>query len=230
MGAEPKPKYGRAAGGGHRTDSMGAGREAGPPSLLSPVERCFRVTYELGKEALDVCLRRNRRAPQAFPGGGDRSGRRGARQPQRAQRRGAHPRGDRRPAAGHPGGVRGRVRLGVAGGAAGRLRLQPAPGAPAAVQGDRLGQAEERQGRRRDLGPVAARRPAARSVDRPATGAPAARAAAPPGPAGAAADAAAQPDPRRAGRPRPRPGRRLLERPGPGLARLAGAARQPPGR
>jgi transposase len=31
-------------------------------------------------------------------------------------------------------------------GAAGGLRLQPAPGAPAAVQGDRLGQAEKRQG------------------------------------------------------------------------------------
>jgi hypothetical protein len=31
-------------------------------------------------------------------------------------------------------------------GAAGGLRLRPAPGAPAAVQGDRLSQAEERQG------------------------------------------------------------------------------------
>jgi len=35
---------------------------------------------------------------------------------------------------------------GVAGRAAGGLRLRPAPGAPAAVQGDRLGPAEERQG------------------------------------------------------------------------------------
>ena len=34
--------------------------------------------------------------------------------------------------------------------------FQPAPGAPAAVQGDRLGQAEERQGRCGDLGPAAA--------------------------------------------------------------------------
>jgi hypothetical protein len=49
-----------------------------------------------------------------------------------------------------------------------------APGAPAAVQGDRLGQAEERQGRRRDFGAAAARGPAAASVDRAARGAPAA--------------------------------------------------------
>jgi transposase len=33
---------------------VGTGRQAGPPSLLSPVERCSRGTYELGKEALDV--------------------------------------------------------------------------------------------------------------------------------------------------------------------------------
>jgi hypothetical protein len=40
--------------------------------------------------------------------------------------------------------------------------IRPAPGAPAAVQGDRLGPAEERQGRCRDLGAAAARGPAAR--------------------------------------------------------------------
>jgi transposase len=49
------------------------------------------VTYELGKEALDVCLRRNRRPPQAVPGGHGRLGRPGAGQPQRAQRGGAGP-------------------------------------------------------------------------------------------------------------------------------------------
>jgi len=48
--------------------------------------------------------------------------------------------------AGDAGGVRGRVRLELAGRAAGGLRLRGAPGAPAAVQGDRLGAAEERQG------------------------------------------------------------------------------------
>src|SRR6202021_4141528 len=51
------------------------------------------------------------------------------------------------------------VRVGVAGGAAGGLRLRSAPSAPAAVQGDRLGQAEERQGGCGDLGAAAARRP-----------------------------------------------------------------------
>jgi transposase len=32
----------------------------------------LRVTFELGKEAGNVCLRRSRRAPQALPGGGGR--------------------------------------------------------------------------------------------------------------------------------------------------------------
>src|SRR6266581_931630 len=54
------------------------------------------------------------------------------------------------------------------------------------------------QGRRRDLGATAARRPAARGVDRAARRPAAAGAAAAPGAAGAAADAAAEPDPRRA--------------------------------
>jgi transposase len=70
----------------------------------------------------------------------------GARQPQRAQRGGADLEGDRRAAAGDAGGVRGRVRHGVASGAARGLRVRPAPGAPAAVQGDRFGAVEERQG------------------------------------------------------------------------------------
>jgi transposase len=101
-----------------------------------------------------------------------------------------------------------------------------APGAPAAVQGHRLGAAEERQSRRRDLGAAAPRGPAARGVDRAARGTPATRTAAAPHPAGPAADPAAQPDPRRPGRPRSRPPGRVLERPGPGLARLAGPARR----
>ena len=61
-----------------------------------------------------------------------------------------------------------------------------AHGAPAAVQGDRLGPAEERQGRRADPGTAAARGPAARGVDRPGGGAPASRAAAAPGKPGPA--------------------------------------------
>ena len=141
---------------------------------------------------------------------------------------GADPGRDRRLAAGHAGGVRGGVRLGVAGGAAGGLRLRPAPGAPAAVQGDRLGRLKNDKVDAAILAPAAARRPAARGVDRAARGAPAAGAAAAPHPAGAAADAAAQPDPRRPRRPRPRPAGGLLERPGPGLARLAAAASRLP--
>ena len=34
---------------------MGAGSEAGPPFLLSPVSFGFRVTFEFGKEAGNVC-------------------------------------------------------------------------------------------------------------------------------------------------------------------------------
>ena len=65
---------------------------------------------------------------------------------ERGQRIRADAPADRRPAPGDTGGLRGRVRLGLAGRAAGGLRLRGAPGAPAAVQGDRLGAAEERQG------------------------------------------------------------------------------------
>src|SRR5690242_2036805 len=72
----------------------------------------------------------------------------------------------------------------------------PAPGAPVAVQGDRLGAAEERQGRRCHLGAVAAHGPAARGVDRSVGGPPAPRGAAAPGQPGAAGYPAAQPDPR----------------------------------
>jgi hypothetical protein len=39
----------------------------------------------------------------------------------------------RRAAGRHAGGVRGRLRLGLAGGTAGGLGVRPAPGAPAAV-------------------------------------------------------------------------------------------------
>ena len=111
--------------------------------------------------------------------------------------------------AGDAGGVRGRVRLGLAGPAAGGLRLRGAPGAPAAVQGHRLGAAEERQGRRGDPGAAAARGPAAGGVDRPGGGAPAPRAAAAPGRAGPAGHPAAQPDPRGGRRFRLRPVRQL---------------------
>src|SRR5262252_6830818 len=46
--------------------------------------------------------------------------------------------------------------------------FDPAPGASVAVQGDRLGPVEERQGRRRDFGAAAAGGPASGGLDRPA--------------------------------------------------------------
>jgi hypothetical protein len=52
------------------------------------------------------------------------------------------------------------------------------------------------KGRRRDLGPAAAGRPAAGGVDRPGEGAPAPRAAAAPGRASPAGHQPAEPDPR----------------------------------
>jgi hypothetical protein len=74
-----------------------------------------------------MCLRRYRRAPQAFPGDGGRRRRAGSAEPQCGQRLAA----DAGPAgwlaAGHAGGVRGGLRLGVAGGAAGGLRVRGAP-------------------------------------------------------------------------------------------------------
>ena len=42
------------------------------PFPAQPGRATLRVTCELGKEAGNVCLRRNRRAPQAFPAGGHR--------------------------------------------------------------------------------------------------------------------------------------------------------------
>ena len=44
----------------------GPGREAGPPFPGQPGRAMLPVTFELGKEAGNVCLRRNRRAPQAL--------------------------------------------------------------------------------------------------------------------------------------------------------------------
>jgi transposase len=48
-----------------------------------------------------------------------------------------------RPCAGHSGGLRGRLRLGLAGGTG----PEAAPGPPQPLQGDRLRQTQERQGR-----------------------------------------------------------------------------------
>jgi len=64
----------------------------------------------------------------------------------RGERLRAVPAADRRPTFRDPGSVRGRIRLELAGRAAGGPRLRPAHGAPAAVQDDRLGPAEKRQG------------------------------------------------------------------------------------
>jgi len=80
------------------------------------------------------------------------------------------------------------------------------------------------KGRRRDPGAAAARGPAARGVDSPAAGAPAPGAAAAPGQPGPGRHPAAQPDPRGRRRPRLRPVRQLLDRPGPRLAGRAGPA------
>src|SRR6266487_2313125 len=41
------------------------------PFPAQPGSAMLRVTFELGKEAGNVCLRRYRRAPQALSGGGD---------------------------------------------------------------------------------------------------------------------------------------------------------------
>ena len=67
---------------------------------------------------------------------------------------------------------------------------------PLQGKGHRLGAAEERQGRRRDLGAVAARGPAAGGVDRPGAGPATPCAAAAPGRAGPAGHQPAEPDPR----------------------------------
>jgi hypothetical protein len=165
----------------------------------------------------NVCLRGNRRPSQAVAGGGGRRGREGAAEPERGERPGADLTADRRAAGRDTGGVRAGLRLGLAGRAAGGLRVRPAPGAPAAVQGDRLGAAEERQGRRGDPGAAAAGGPAARGVDRATAGPPAAGAAAP-GQPGPARYSAARPDPCGRRGLRLRPARQLLDRAGPGMA------------
>src|SRR5690242_16073949 len=85
------------------------------------------------------------------------------------------------------------------------------------------------KGRRRDLGPAPARRPAPGSLDRAAGGAPDPRAAAAPDRAGPAAHPVAEPDPRGRGRLRLRPVRQLPVRAGPRLAGRARAARGLPG-
>ena len=90
--------------------------------------------------------------------------------------------------------------------------------------------AEERQGRRRDLGAVAARGPAAGGVDRPGAGPATPCAAAAPGRAGPAGHQPAQPDSRGGRRSRLRPQRQLLDRAGPRLAGRAGTALRSPAR
>ncbi len=86
------------------------------------------------------------------------------------------------------------------------------------------------KGRRRDLGPAAARGPAPGGVDRAARGAAPARAAAAPDRADPAAHPAAEPDPRGGRRLRLRPGRQLPVRPGPRLAGRARGCLRPPAR
>ena len=88
-----------------------------------------------------IDVHRKRSQVAVVTGDGD-----GRAQQERGERLRADAAADRRPGRRDAGGVRGRVRLGVAGRTARGLRLRGAPGAPAAVQGDRLGPAEERQG------------------------------------------------------------------------------------
>jgi len=90
-----------------KTDSMGAGREVAPPSQLSPGEFSFRVDTSSRRRPGDGCVRRDRRAPQAVPGGGHRRRWRGPRQPECAQRGRADLQGDRRHASQDAGRVRG---------------------------------------------------------------------------------------------------------------------------
>ena len=150
----------------------------------------------------NVCLRRHRCAPQALPGGGSHRGWPGAAEQERGQWDGAVSAADRGSALGDAGGVRGGIRLELAGRSAGRLRLRPTSGAPAAVQGDRFGAAEEQQGRRGYPGAAAARGPAARGVDRPGERPAAPRADPAPDQPGPPGHPAAQPDPRSRRRPR----------------------------
>jgi len=88
-----------------------------------------------------IDVHRKRSQVAVVTGDGD-----GRAQQERGERLRADAAADRRLGRRDAGGVRGRVRLGVAGRTAGGLRLRGAPGAPAAGQGDRLGPAEERQG------------------------------------------------------------------------------------
>ena len=70
--------------------------------------------------------------------------------------------------------------LGVAGRAPGRLGSRGAPRSRQELQGDRVGEAQERQGRRAHARTSAARRSAAGGVDRPARGTRSARSSAAP--------------------------------------------------
>jgi hypothetical protein len=151
-------------------------------------------------------------------GGVDGPGWRSTRQPERAQRRGAEPGRDRRLAAGPARGVRGGVRLGGRW-SCWRTTASIAPGAPTALQGHRLGSAEERQGPRGDPGSTAAYQPAARGVDCPVGGA---GGPAPQGPAGPVADPAAT------GSMRSSPNVVMTDRPGAGAGRAWLAALQLP--
>src|SRR5215470_6328848 len=131
----------------------------------------LRVTYELGKEAGNVCLRRNRCAPQALSGGSDRPGRAGPGEPERAQRGGADFEGDRWLAAGHPGGVRGLLRHSWLVELLENYGFDPHLVHPSRCKAIASARLKNDKGRRRDRGPAAAGGPAARSVDRPAAAA-----------------------------------------------------------
>src|SRR5213082_882665 len=126
---------------------MGAGRKAGPPFLLSPVSLASgssraRKGGPVVSVYVGIDVHRKRSQVAVIDAKGEVLANRNV-------PNGAEPIlkviGGLPP--GTPAAFEARLRHQLAGGAAGGLRVRPAPGAPVAVQGDRLGEAEKRQGR-----------------------------------------------------------------------------------
>src|SRR5215467_720259 len=149
---------------------MGTGREARAPFPAHPGRAMLRVTFELGKGALDVCLRRNRRPTQALPGGSNRPGGRGTRQPQRAERGGIGAGRDRRLAGGTPVAFEAAFGWGWLVELLEDYGFAPHLVHPLQCKAIASARLKNDKGRRGDLGAVAPRGPAAGGVDRTARG------------------------------------------------------------
>jgi hypothetical protein len=149
---------------------MGAEREAGPPSLLSPVSLASgsvraREVGPVMSVYVGIDVHRKRSQVAVIAAGGEVLANRNVSngvEPILGVIGGLP--------TGMPAAFEAAFGWGWLAGAAGGLRVRPAPGAPAAVQGDCLGAAEERQDGCGDLGAAAARRSAAAAVDRPRQG------------------------------------------------------------